>query len=261
MLEYYSGILILTTNRVGEFDEAFKSRIHISLYYPKLDRESTLKIWNMNIKRIQDSDIDIDVEDEKIRKFAKDHWSDGKRKLTRRWNGRQIKNAFQTAIALAKWDFNDEPDRSNLERPLLSEKQFEIVSQTSAHFDDYITNVHGFEEDDTYAVIAEREMLRKDSVQSVGLSRRKDSTAPRKSSRLAIGGTSKRDTSDSENSADSEEEDDKAEQRKLELKLEKLKERRKSATKTEDKKEREKEQPARRSKKVVESSSGESEDE
>jgi SpoVK/Ycf46/Vps4 family AAA+-type ATPase len=32
VLEFYSGILFLTTNRVGTIDEAFKSRIHISLY-------------------------------------------------------------------------------------------------------------------------------------------------------------------------------------------------------------------------------------
>lgn len=32
MLEYYKGILFLTTNRIGTFDEAFKSRIHISLF-------------------------------------------------------------------------------------------------------------------------------------------------------------------------------------------------------------------------------------
>lgn len=32
MLEYYKGILFLTTNRIGTFDEAFKSRIHLSLF-------------------------------------------------------------------------------------------------------------------------------------------------------------------------------------------------------------------------------------
>lgn len=30
-LEYYSGILFLTTNRVGSIDEAFRSRIHMRL--------------------------------------------------------------------------------------------------------------------------------------------------------------------------------------------------------------------------------------
>ncbi|CEN62310.1 Putative AAA family ATPase [Aspergillus calidoustus] len=34
VLEYYSGILFLTTNRVGNMGEAFESRIHINLYYP-----------------------------------------------------------------------------------------------------------------------------------------------------------------------------------------------------------------------------------
>jgi hypothetical protein len=32
MLKYYTGLLFLTSNHVGTFDEAFKSRIHISLY-------------------------------------------------------------------------------------------------------------------------------------------------------------------------------------------------------------------------------------
>jgi SpoVK/Ycf46/Vps4 family AAA+-type ATPase len=32
MLEYYKGLLFLTTNRVGASDEAFKSRVHISLF-------------------------------------------------------------------------------------------------------------------------------------------------------------------------------------------------------------------------------------
>lgn len=33
-LEYYAGVLFLTTNRVGSIDQAFKSRIHLSVYYP-----------------------------------------------------------------------------------------------------------------------------------------------------------------------------------------------------------------------------------
>jgi len=33
ILEYYDGILILTSNRVEMFDEAFKSRIQVALHY------------------------------------------------------------------------------------------------------------------------------------------------------------------------------------------------------------------------------------
>ncbi|KAL9116542.1 MAG: hypothetical protein Q9187_006934, partial [Circinaria calcarea] len=53
VLEFYSGILFLTTNRVGILDEAFKSRIHVSLYYPPLSKKQTLAIFGVNIRRLQ----------------------------------------------------------------------------------------------------------------------------------------------------------------------------------------------------------------
>ncbi|RYP83728.1 hypothetical protein DL769_001302 [Monosporascus sp. CRB-8-3] len=164
VLEYYSGIIILTTNRVGEFDEAFRSRIHVSLYYPKLSQASTKEIWEKNMSRLKASGMDIDIEEGKIRRFVDKHWELNKNKPSRRWNGRQIKNAFQTAIALARWDFHDGGRSAELKRPLLKAAHFNRVAQTSAHFDDYIRDVHGIqEEDDTYSILAGRDMLRQDS--------------------------------------------------------------------------------------------------
>ncbi|KAF2151737.1 P-loop containing nucleoside triphosphate hydrolase protein [Myriangium duriaei CBS 260.36] len=45
VLEYYEGIMFLTTNRVHTFDQAFQSRIHISLDYPELSIESRKQVW------------------------------------------------------------------------------------------------------------------------------------------------------------------------------------------------------------------------
>ncbi|KAG4431610.1 hypothetical protein IFR05_012903 [Cadophora sp. M221] len=163
VLEYYSGVIILTTNRVGEFDEAFRSRIHISLYYPRLDRASTKQIWERNIFRVKHSDLNIDIEEEKIRKFYERHWVENVEYPSRRWNGRQIKNAFQTALALANWDFHDAQDSSRLKRPFLKAAHFNRVAETSAHFDDYISDIHGLQDQDAYAILAEREEVRKDS--------------------------------------------------------------------------------------------------
>ncbi|KAK7697667.1 hypothetical protein SLS64_013297 [Diaporthe eres] len=44
-LEYYDGILILTSNRVGTFDEAFKSRIQVAIHYESLTKKSRRAIW------------------------------------------------------------------------------------------------------------------------------------------------------------------------------------------------------------------------
>ena len=143
-LEYYSGILFLTTNRIGSFDEAFVSRIHMSLYYPDLDQVSTLKVWLMNLKRLKRSGSTVYIHEAQIIDFAKNHWRDG-----HRWNGRQIRNAFQTALALAEYDFREkcnmceEIGEKAPSKPALLDEHFKAVAQTSAEFDNYLSNVFG----------------------------------------------------------------------------------------------------------------------
>lgn len=45
-LEYYQGIMFLTTNRITDFDEAVMSRIHVTLKYGKLGVDTRKGIWN-----------------------------------------------------------------------------------------------------------------------------------------------------------------------------------------------------------------------
>jgi ATP-dependent Clp protease ATP-binding subunit ClpA len=52
-LDYFQGILFLTTNRVGHFDEAFMSRIHLSLGYEPLSNNAREKIWDNLFKKLQ----------------------------------------------------------------------------------------------------------------------------------------------------------------------------------------------------------------
>lgn len=91
LLEYYDGILFLTTNRVRTLDEAFQSRIQVALEYEDLSKEQCRQIWDNWLDRAGD-----DVRKEQIR-----------RELSRnpdalKLNGRQIRNAFKSAVALAK---------------------------------------------------------------------------------------------------------------------------------------------------------------
>jgi hypothetical protein len=68
-------------------------------------------------------------------KFARCHWKAG-----HRWNGRQIKKAFQTAVALSDWD--NIRDTPNLQvSPRLKVEHFDTVAAASAHFDHYLTKV------------------------------------------------------------------------------------------------------------------------
>ena len=144
VLEYYSGILFLTTNRVGAFDQAFRSRIHMSLFYPKIEEEATIKIWKMNIDRarmVWGDKLSIDDDDRKgILKFASKHYKELAQSETT-WNGRQIRNAFQTAIALAEWDAHQSQLKFKSPVPLkprLEPSHFEQVAKASKHFDAYL---------------------------------------------------------------------------------------------------------------------------
>lgn len=42
-VEYYSGILFLTTNRIEAFDEVFRARNYSALFCKELDRDKTIE--------------------------------------------------------------------------------------------------------------------------------------------------------------------------------------------------------------------------
>jgi SpoVK/Ycf46/Vps4 family AAA+-type ATPase len=87
---YFRGVLFLTTNRVQAFDQAFQSRIHLSLHYSNLSRVAREKLWRAFLQRIWNKDGLQELTVLETRKLSKT-----------RMNGRQIKNVIQLAVALA----------------------------------------------------------------------------------------------------------------------------------------------------------------
>ncbi|ETS73988.1 hypothetical protein PFICI_13854 [Pestalotiopsis fici W106-1] len=140
-LEYYEGILILTSNRVGIFDEAFKSRVQLALHYPPLDYKGRWEIWNNffsllrrqqeNKQSVADGFSNVTLADgesisqeelcDKIDVLAKEEL-----------NGRQIRNAITTARQLAR--FRGQP------------LGFAHLAQTiriANEFEEYVEKTHG----------------------------------------------------------------------------------------------------------------------
>jgi hypothetical protein len=146
-MEYYSGILFLTTNRVGDFDEAFTSRIHVSLYYPALNEEKTGQVFEINMDMIEErfktKGRAIEIDRMKIAFFALRYFNDHP---DARWNGRQIRNACQTALALAEFEaqgnsLQDTEDRNLVVK--LNVKHFEIVRNAYLEFNKYMQDLYG----------------------------------------------------------------------------------------------------------------------
>ncbi|KAJ4421175.1 hypothetical protein N0V82_003940 [Gnomoniopsis sp. IMI 355080] len=155
ILEYYAGILFLTTNRVGGIDDAFRSRLHLTLFYPNLDADQTKRIWKMNINRVQRHSDErvahgapaIVIDRKGIKLFAKRTFE------FLNWNGRQIKNAFQSALALAEMEAQNTGTKS----PKLNAKNFKLIAHASEQFEHYMMETHHGKTEDQ---LAHREHLR-----------------------------------------------------------------------------------------------------
>ncbi|GAA6018976.1 hypothetical protein JCM10207_009219 [Rhodosporidiobolus poonsookiae] len=89
LLEYFTGVLILTTNNIEQFDEAFLSRFAVVLQFDALDEASRRTLWERfllkaaDVPSLTDSSFDLD----RLASFP--------------LNGRDIKHAVQTAQAIA----------------------------------------------------------------------------------------------------------------------------------------------------------------
>ncbi|KAL0768205.1 hypothetical protein CaCOL14_009180 [Colletotrichum acutatum] len=129
-LEYYRGVLFLTTNRVQAFDAAFTSRIHVALHYKNLTDVDRERIWANNFERL-DRDSHGRV---RVAIATREYAYDSRDVRALRWNGREIRNALQTALALAESDAAEE----GTDRICVTDKHLRAVVKMSRGFRDYL---------------------------------------------------------------------------------------------------------------------------
>ncbi|KAL7815085.1 hypothetical protein V8C44DRAFT_348631 [Trichoderma aethiopicum] len=193
VLEYYSGILFLTTNRVGAIDEAFRSRIHISLHYKYLNCEDTIAILDTHLKRLPSHNSNgsdasdgmvsggeegtgMIVMNEQIRTYISEEWQKYANKHNRDrgpWNGRQIRNAVHIAACLAIYESQLKSSTNNSrgngdggdggkagvskEPVVLTADHFRTVALTTNEFDDYMKRVRRADADTMARMAGERD--------------------------------------------------------------------------------------------------------
>jgi adenylate kinase family enzyme len=80
LLERYQGIMFLTTNRVANMDEAFRSRVSIIIEYKHFDLPTRTKVWS-NLLKV----AGFDMKEDHINILVSEYDI----------NGRQIKNAIR----------------------------------------------------------------------------------------------------------------------------------------------------------------------
>jgi len=168
ILDFYAGILFMTTNLPGALDEAFKSRIHYKILYPPLDAKQTIEIWQINLNRLRKLEAvhqynparrPMEIPDAEILRFAEVQFASSRQRRSGQWSGRQIRNAFQVARGLAYADADAELERLRasgstqmeemIPAPRLRERHFQVMGEVTDSYDRYIRSVFsGHSEED-----------------------------------------------------------------------------------------------------------------
>ena len=135
-LDYFSGILFLTTNRVTTFDQAFQSRIHVTLGVPALDQKRRIQVWDIFVDDLAAKSAIQPAQHKLLRQLVREQWS------KQRLNGRQIRNAVRTALVVAE-----------KKGTVLGEEEVSVVLRIGREFEGYLGQgkgvmggLEGFEE-------------------------------------------------------------------------------------------------------------------
>lgn len=92
LIEYYRGLLFLTTNRPGDIDDAFKNRIHVSILYSMPDAEARVSIWkNLLTRKREKMSLDKSWTESEFQTLG-----------DLEVNGRDIRNLIRIAYGYAK---------------------------------------------------------------------------------------------------------------------------------------------------------------
>jgi len=98
-LEYFRGVIFLTTNRVHSFDSAFQSRLHLSIRFPVLGEAERIQIWRTQLedckKRNESRESGIRVLD------SNDKGAVERLAMSYNINGRDIGNLIHVAEVIA----------------------------------------------------------------------------------------------------------------------------------------------------------------
>lgn len=123
-LEYFNGILFLTTNRIGAFDQAFQSRIHVTLGLPALDRDRRAEVWDIFLDDLSRKGLVSSEQQFALQTLVRNKWSQEP------LNGRQIRNTIRTAMLVAE-----------KKKEVPGQQHFETVLKIGRDFEEYMSTL------------------------------------------------------------------------------------------------------------------------
>ncbi|KAK7913971.1 hypothetical protein PG985_011674 [Apiospora marii] len=137
-MEYFKGLLFLTTNRVGQIDDAFISRVHVAIGYNALSPKDRTKIWEGFFRKLAKERAGKIQISPGAKKWVLEKAMTGEAQL----NGRDIRNALQTAITLAEAECEEDLDFDAETMCIIVDKtHFQRVLDITNKFHSYVQSI------------------------------------------------------------------------------------------------------------------------
>lgn len=119
-IELFKGIVILTTNSKEDLDEQVVRGMSVCLGSDFWSKEDNIQVWHKVLKNRQ-------IQSTMFEKEAYSRWLefiDAEYKMGKRWNGAEINNYFDTALAMAEYG----TEHANISMPLLKSSHLSIAA-------------------------------------------------------------------------------------------------------------------------------------
>lgn len=117
VLDYYQGIMFLTTNQIAQFDIAIPSRIHVAQKYEHLKPQQMESICRGFLEPLNEKGLIKDYDDI-IDWLKEDAFA------VKNLDGRQIRNIITSALGLARDAGKDRLEKGHLKRVFSNVKSF-----------------------------------------------------------------------------------------------------------------------------------------
>lgn len=147
----------MTTNRVGQIDDAFISRIQVSIRYKALSPDQQAQLWERFFDKLRGDQREFGTKQQKsgLRTKIKVSEDDREEVVTafrkgkyQRMNGRDIRNALQTAITLAEFDsFQPGAETGKPGTVIVEWKHFKSVLKMTEDFRSYVDRIRHQDEE------------------------------------------------------------------------------------------------------------------
>lgn len=147
----------MTTNRVGHIDDAFISRIQMSIRYTALTPDQQAQLWERFFDKLRGDQREFGTPNPKNDRRAKIKVSEDdseevimafRKGKYHRMNGRDIRNALQTAITLAEYDsFKPGAETGTLGTVIVEWKHFKSVLKMTEDFRAYVDSIRHQDEE------------------------------------------------------------------------------------------------------------------